>query len=104
MKQGVIHATLIAPDLQQVCDAYVAQLALQLQQRSTLHPEDAAVLDLPDLTGAPVAWLANSAGEPVLRVIEDPRAVVAEPMFRDGWLALEVLVGDIDALAAGLRS
>ncbi|WP_303747997.1 hypothetical protein [Stenotrophomonas pigmentata] len=104
MKQGIVHATLIAPDLQQVCDAYVAQLAMQVQQRATLSAEDAAALDLLDLTGAASAWLANSAGEAVLRVIEDPDAIVAEPMFRHGWLSLEVLVGDIDALAAGLHA
>lgn len=104
MKQGIVHATLIAPDLQQVCDAYVAQLAMQVQQRATLSVEDAAVLQLQDLTGAASAWLANSAGEAVLRVIEDPDAIVAEPMFRHGWLSLEVLVGDIDALAAGLHA
>lgn len=104
MKQGIVHATLIAPDLQQVCDAYVAQLAMQVQQRSMLSVEDAAVLQLPDLTGAASAWLANSAGEAVLRVIEDPHAIVTEPMFRHGWLSLEVLVGDIDALAAGLHA
>ena len=103
MKQGIIHATLIAPDLQQVCDAYVAQLDLQVQQQGTLSTDDAAALDLHDLAGAPLAWLTNSAGEPVLRVIEDPAAVVAEPMFRHGWLSLEVLVGDIDTLAAGLQ-
>ena len=103
MKQGIIHATLIAPDLQQVCDAYVAQLDLQVQQQGTLSTDDAAALDLHDLAGASLAWLANSAGEPVLRVIEDPAAVVAEPMFRHGWLSLEVLVGDIDTLAAGLQ-
>lgn len=104
LKRGIVHATLIAPDLQQVCDAYVAQLALQLQERGTLQADDAAALDLEDLIGAPLAWLANSAGEPVLRVIEDARAVVAEPMFRHGWLSLEVLVGDIDSLAAGLQA
>ncbi|MGE8279508.1 MAG: hypothetical protein ACN6O2_03655 [Stenotrophomonas sp.] len=104
MKQGIIHATLIAPDLQQVCDAYAGQLALQVQQQGTLGADDAAALDLADLAGAPLAWLANSAGEPVLRVIEDPAAVVAEPMYRHGWLSLEVLVGDIDTLAAGLQA
>jgi len=104
MKQGILHATLIARDLQQVCDAYVGQLAMQVHQRTTLDAGDAAALGLADLVGVPLAWLANSAGEPVLRVIEDASAVVAEPMFRHGWLSLEVLVGDIDTLAAGLHA
>ena len=103
-RQGIVHATLVASDLAVTCDAYLAQLSLTLATQSTLGDEDAAVLGLPDLAGAPMAWLANAAGEPVLRVIEDPRAQPGEPMVRHGWLALEVLVGDIDALAAGLHA
>ena len=103
-RQGIVHATLVASDLAVTCDAYLAQLSLTLATQSTLGDEDAAVLGLPDLAGAPMAWLANAAGEPVLRVIEDRRAQPGEPMFRHGWLALEVLVGDIDALAAGLHA
>ena len=103
-RQGIVHATLVARDLAASCDAYLAQLSLTLAAHATLGDEDAAVLGLPDLAGAPMAWLANAAGEPVLRVIEDPRAQEGEPMFRHGWLALEVLVGDIDTLAAGLRA
>ncbi len=103
-RQGIVHATLIAPDLQLVCEAYTTQLSMTVQQPGILTADDAAALDLPDLAGAPLAWLANSAGEPVLRVIEDPTSVVGEPMLRHGWLSLEVLVGDIDTLAAGLRA
>ena len=73
-RQGIVHATLVASDLAVTCDAYLAQLSLTLATQSTLGDEDAAVLGLPDLAGAPMAWLANAAGEPVLRVIEDPRA------------------------------
>lgn len=103
-RQGIVHATVLAPDLAAFCAAYTAQLAMAVQRQGTLDAADAAALDLPDLAGAPLAWLANSAGQPVLRVLEDRAAVVGEPMFRHGWLSLEVLVGDIDALAAGLRA
>ena len=104
LRQGIAHATLIAPRLEHVVDAYTAQLAMRLHERNMLTADDAAALDLPHLIGAPLAWLANSLGEPVLRVVEDPQAVVGEPMFRHGWLSLEVLVGDIDTLAAGLQA
>ena len=67
-RQGIVHATLVASDLAVTCDAYLAQLSLTLATQSTLGDEDAAVLGLPDLAGAPMAWLANAAGEPVLRV------------------------------------
>ncbi|WP_057634010.1 hypothetical protein [Stenotrophomonas humi] len=103
-REGIVHATLIAPDLQLVVDAYSAQLSMREHARGTLGADDAALLDLGDLAGAAVAWLANPLGEPVLRVIEDPDAVISEPMHRHGWLSLEVLVGDIDTLAAGLRA
>lgn len=104
LPQGIIHATLIAPDLAAFCAAYQQQLAMQLHAQGRLDATEAAILGLADLAGAPQAWLANSAGVPVLRVIEDPGAVVAEPMFRHGWLSLEILVGDIDTLAAGLQA
>lgn len=104
LPQGIIHATLIAPDLAAFCAAYQQQLSMQLHTQGTLQAADAAILGLPELAGAPLAWLANSAGVAVLQVIEDPAAVVAEPMFRHGWLSLEILVGDIDSLAAGLQA
>ncbi|MQP76624.1 hypothetical protein CQ393_12055 [Stenotrophomonas sp. MYb238] len=103
-RQGIVHATMLAPDLAAFCAAYTTQLAMAVQRQGTLDAADADTLDLPDLAGAPLAWLANSAGQPVLRVVEDRAAVVGEPMFRHGWLSLEVLVGDIDTLAAGLHA
>lgn len=103
LAQGIVHATVLAPDLAALCAAYQQQLGLQLQAQGTLEEADAALLGLPALAGAPLAWLANSAGQPVLRVIEDPTATLIEPMFRHGWLSLEILVGDIDTLAAGLQ-
>ena len=102
MRPGIAHATLLAPDLAATCGAYEAQLSMSLDSRGALAAEDATVLDLADLAGAPMAWLVNSEGTPILRVVEDPAAVPGEPMFRHGWLSLEVLVGDIDGLAAGL--
>ncbi|ASE53586.1 hypothetical protein N5J52_05955 [Stenotrophomonas maltophilia] len=102
--QGIVHATVLAPDLQAFCVAYITQLAMGVQQQGTLDAADAVALDLPDLAGAPLAWLTNSAGQPVLRVIEDRKAAAYEPMFHHGWLSLGILVGDIDALAAGLHA
>lgn len=103
-RQGIVHATVVAPDLDVFCAAYAARLHLQPSPPGVLAADEAAALDLADLAGRPVAWLANRRGQPVLQVIEDPQATVMEPMFRHGWLSLEVLVGDIDALAAGLSA
>ena len=62
LPQGIIHATLIAPDLAAFCAAYAQQLAMQLHARGRLEAAEAAILGLADLAGAPSAWLANSAG------------------------------------------
>lgn len=101
-RSGIVHATLLAPSLDATCTAYEAQLAMSVASRGRLDAADAAVLGLHGLAGAPVAWLANSEGTPILRVVEDPAAVPGQPMFRHGWLSLEVLVADVDALVAGL--
>lgn len=103
-RQGILHATLIAPDLTAACDAYLAQLGLTICKREELDADTARLLGLDHLRGHAVAWLANEAGEPILRLIEDTQAVPREPMFHHGWLALEVLVGDVDTLAAGLEA
>ncbi|WEN14135.1 hypothetical protein PY254_12915 [Rhodanobacter sp. AS-Z3] len=103
-RQGILHATVIAPDLQAACHAYLTQLGLDVCQRGELDADTAQLLGLDDLRGHAVAWLANEAGEPILRLIEDSQALLHEPMFHHGWLALEVLVGDVDTLAAGLRA
>ena len=101
---GIVFATVIAPDLAAFCQAWTQQLHVHEHSREALAHDQAALLGLADLAGAPVAWLANSDGQRILRVIEDPSAQVMEPMFRHGWLSLEVLVGDIDSLAAGLQA
>lgn len=103
-RQGIVHATLVAPDVAAVCAAYVTQLAMTVASLGTLAEADAAILGRPDLAGSEQAWLANSDGVAVLRVLSDPKAHVGAPMSQHGWLSLEVLVGDIDTLAAGLRS
>lgn len=100
---GIIHATLVAPDLELACASYVEQLGLTVAVRETLDCATAAMLDLADLAGKPMVWLANTAGERILRLIEDPQAQMGEPMHRHGWLSLEILVADVDTLVDELR-
>jgi len=99
---GIVHATLLAPNLDCTCNAWCSQLSMTAGD-NRLNNADADILALPDLAGTRMAWLRNSEGRRVVRVIEDANVVIAEPMFRHGWLALEILVGDIDAIAATLR-
>lgn len=101
---GILHVTLIAPELDAACIAYREQLGLEVSVRGMLEPDLAGVLGLSDLAGQPVAWLANRAGECILRLVEDPQAKRVAPTFRHGWLSLEVLVADVDAVVSGLRA
>ena len=97
----VASATILAPDFDAALASYARALHLRPAARGTLAPDLAAHLDLRALAGARMAWL-GPPDAPWLRVIEAPQAVPAVPMRRHGWLSLEVLVGDVDALAAAL--
>ena len=78
---GILHVTLIAPDLAAACAAYRDQLGLSVAARESLDSVTATVLGLVELAGTAVAWLANPAGERILRLIEDPQATVLAPML-----------------------
>jgi hypothetical protein len=96
-------ATLLAPSIAAVTDAYCAAFDLAAGQVAPLDAADAARLGLGDLGGTPTLWLHRRDGKPLLRLVEDRQAIDAgPPMFRNGWMALECLVDDADALVASL--
>lgn len=96
-------ATLLAPSIASVTDAYCAAFDLAADPVTPLDAADAARLDLGDLSGTPTLWLRRRDGKPLLRLVEDRQAIDAgPPMFRNGWMALECLVDDADALVASL--
>jgi hypothetical protein len=94
-------ATLLAPRFDTALASYARALHLRAAWHGTLDPNLAAHLGLASLAGARMAWLGG-AGAPWLRLIEAPQAAPAIPMRRHGWLSLELLVGNVDALAAAL--
>jgi hypothetical protein len=97
----LVSATLVTPAFEAACEAYARYLHLRVMHWTHLTPTVAALLRRPGLGGARAAWLGGSGGE-WLRIVESRAAQVPVPMRRHGWLALEVLVGDVDALVAGL--
>jgi hypothetical protein len=97
----ILAATLVAPHLDTTCEAYARHLHLRVAHWTHLTPTVAGLLRRPDLAGARCAWLEGSGGL-WLRVVEGANARLRMPMRRHGWLALEVLVGDVDRLAAEL--
>jgi hypothetical protein len=97
----IASATVIAPDLDAACASYARALQWRPASSGVLSAGLAAHLDLAALAGARMAWL-GPVDAPWLRVIEARDAPIAVPMRRHGWLALEVLVGRCDAVAAAL--
>lgn len=96
-------ATLLAPSIDAVVDAYRAAFGIVADATIRLDPADAARLGAADLAGAPTRWLKRRDGAPLLRLVEDRDAIDAgPPMHRDGWMALEYLVDDVDAMVARL--
>lgn len=97
----IASATVLAPDFDAALASHARALHLHAAWQGALAPEIAAHLDLAPLAGSRTAWLGG-AGAPWLRLIEAPGAVRTPPMRRHGWLSLELLVGDVDALTVAL--
>lgn len=97
----ICSATVLAPDFDSALASYQQALGAQVSGRETLDPALARHLALDDLAGTRMAWVATG-GAPWLRVVEAPSAITEPPMQLHGWLSLEVLVADVDTLAASL--
>lgn len=96
-------ASLLARSLDAVVDSYRAAFDVVADPVTPLDRATAALLALDDLAGTPTTWLRRADGAPFLRLVEDRSAVDAgPPMHRDGWMALECLVGDVDEFVARL--
>lgn len=96
-------ATLLVPSIEAVVDAYRAAFDLEADAPVPLAAADAMRLGADDLAGAPTRWLKRRDGALFLRLVEDRDAIDAgPPMHRDGWMALEYLVDDVDAIVARL--
>jgi hypothetical protein len=96
------HAVLIVADAQPVVAAYAA-LGLIVIARQPVPQAEARAWGQPALAGLPRADLGwPGARAPLLRVIERAGAKPRPTRFSHGWMALEILVRDVDALATRL--
>ncbi len=96
------HASLIVADVQPLIAAYTA-LGLVVRARSVVSAAQAMAWGHIALAACPVVELApHAAGATLLRLIEVAGAAPRHTRHSHGWLALEILVRDVDALAARL--
>ena len=97
-------ATLASHDAARLVDDYCSHLHCRVLASEALSESLAEQWGCPELTGATYWLLGNTNGRPWLRVVEDPAAMPATPLSRAGWMAMEVLVADVDGLAAALET
>jgi hypothetical protein len=96
------HATVIVADFKPLLQAYAA-LGLAASEVGHISTLQAQAWGQPQLAGHATVFLAASAhAAPLLRLIEVPGTPARPTRFSHGWLALEVLVRDVDSLAAAL--
>jgi len=96
------HATLIVADAAPLIEAY-GLLGLAPTGLGRVDEAQALAWCRPALSGCAVTWLAAPGSAPLLRLVELPAAAARPTRLSHGWLALEVLVRDVDALADRLQ-
>ena len=96
-----VFATLVTRDLDRAIAAY--ETFLNLQKSATCSGKVsralAALWGDSAREGARQCLLENVLGEPFVRIVEDPSASSTTPLHHFGWMALEVVVEDVDRLA-----
>lgn len=95
----LLHATLIAADSAPLQQAYAA-LGLHVQSAGVVSAEQAAAWQQPQWAGCTWTMLGAAGAPPLLRLLQVPGARPRPTRYSRGWLALEVLVRDVDALRA----
>ena len=99
----VLASVVVVPDLALATRAYEGWLSLKTAVAQPLASDTATALGLPQLADAPAALLANRNGRSWLLVVEKPDAPPRSALTTWGWMAQEVLVSDVDGLAASLQ-
>jgi hypothetical protein len=99
----VALCTLLATDGDALVDAYTHWLHQQVAEAGPVDADTAAAIGYPQLAGARSWLLCNRVGRRWLQVIEEHCALRRDSLHSYGWMALEVLVADVDDLADSLQ-
>lgn len=99
----VAGATITAPDLRIVEDAYTRFLGYRTAERGAVTAALAASWGCPGSAEAPYLLLAPDSGTPCyVRVVQGPAVPDYRPLRSYGWASLEIAVREVDALAGRL--
>jgi len=97
-----LTGTLVAPDIDAAVAAYCDYLDTTVLESTQVSAAQAVLWGKPRLEGSPIVTLCSPSGFPWVRIIGSPDVAPARPFLELGWLALEVLVSDVDGLARRL--
>jgi hypothetical protein len=100
----VVLCAVVTRDLGRACGAYVEHMGLLASEPFDLDADTARALGMAELADCPARLLGNGRGRQWLLQIEYPAAATRDALASYGWMAQEILVEDVDALAAALAS
>jgi len=98
-----LTGTLVAKDLEATVRAYCDYLSTRVYDEATISAELATLWGKPGMVGAPIVTLCSPSGYPWVRVFSNLDVIPAKPFLELGWMALEILVQDVDALSERLQ-
>jgi catechol 2,3-dioxygenase-like lactoylglutathione lyase family enzyme len=97
--------TITAPDLPAAVAAYQRYLGYRVVDDGALGHDTARAWGRPQMAGQRAVLLEPASGaETYLRFVQGPAYVEHEPLSCVGWNAAELIVQDVDALAAELAN
>jgi hypothetical protein len=99
-----LTGTLVAADIDATVAAYCDYLYASVLEDTEVSQAQAILWGKPKLSGSRIVTLQSQTGFPWLRIISNPDVMPARPFLELGWLALEVLVQDVDSLARRLQN
>ncbi len=99
-----LTGTLVATDIDAAVAAYCDYLYTSVLEDSEVSETQAVLWGKPALAGSRIVTLQSATGYPWVRIVSNPEVIPARPFLELGWLALEVLVSDVDMLAERLAN
>ncbi len=100
----VALCTLVSADGEALASSYTQWLYQEITATGELDSETASALGLPQLEGQRYWLLSNTRGRQWLQIIDFPQATPRDSLATYGWLAMEVLVENVDELADRLEA
>lgn len=99
-----LTGTLVTAQFDTTVAAYVDNLNMTVAESTVVDQALANLWQAPALLGQRISTLVSPSNIPWIRVVEDKNAVAAKPFREIGWMALEVVVADVDSLANDLAN